>query len=234
MMPNSRAQAVYDDLWAEAQEWFEAGRVDVDPYLDDREHDDRRGLTLVLRPDEAAQMRIALRLEQVRGFAPDQYYYQPGELHVTLLSLISAASGFDLDAVPLDAYQAVFEDLFRGLAPFTIRYLRLLAAKDALFLAGTSDGDTINFLRDRVRAALDAAGLGASLDQRYPAVTAHTTILRFRSVPRDLPGLLAWLRDNQDRSLGVFVADRVDFVCNDWYMSQDEVKLLGSYPLGQR
>lgn len=225
------ARAVYARLWADAQAQFATGTVKTDPYLDRRESDTRRGLTLVLRPDGEAKARITAALDELGDLAPGQYRYHPDELHITVLSVISAALNANLDAAPVDAFHAAFAAALADVAPFAVRMTGISAAPDAVFVYGESDGDALNLLRERVRESLRAAGLAEHLERRYRSVTAHMTVLRFRSTPAQLPALVDYLTQHQGHDLGAFTARQIDFVSNDWYMSRDIVRVLRRYTL---
>jgi 2'-5' RNA ligase len=221
------AQAVYDRLWAEAQEHFAAGRVKTDPHLLDRTQDARRGISLIIRPAPDMIARLGAVIDELNAIVPGQHVYRPDELHITLLSLISAAAGFKLDAVPLDRYRAVLGDLFAQVRPFTIRFTGVTASPDTVFVCGQSDA--LNALRDRLRDDLTRAGLGETLDRRYRIVTAHSTVLRFQAQPDHLPELVRYLTAQRARAIGAFAAGTVDFTFNDWYMSHDVVRVLETY-----
>jgi 2'-5' RNA ligase len=229
MSTESSAQAVYDRLWAEAQEHFAAGRVKTDPHLLDRAQDRRRGISLIIRPTPDMIARLGAVIDELNAIVPGQHVYRPDELHVTLLSLISASADFDLDAVPLDDYRAVLGDLFAPVQPFAIRFVGVTASPDTVFVCGQSDA--LNALRDRLRGDLTRAGLGETLDRRYRIVTAHSTVLRFQSQPDHLPELARYLIAQRTREIGAFAAETVAFTFNDWYMSHDVVRVLETYPL---
>jgi 2'-5' RNA ligase len=229
MSTDQAAQAVYDRLWAEAQEHFAAGRVKTDPHLLDRAHDARRGISLIIRPTPDMIARLGVVIDELDAIVPGQHVYRPDELHVTLLSLISAAAGFDLDAVPLDRYRAVLGDLFAQTQPFAIRFTGVTASPDTVFVCGQSDA--LNALRDCLRDDLTRAGLGETLDRRYHIVTAHSTVLRFQAQPDHLPELVRYLAAQRGREIGMFSAERVEFTLNDWYMSHDVVRVLETYRL---
>ncbi len=89
------ARCIYDRLWESALESFRSGVVKADPHLLDRAADGRRGITLVARPDPVAAERIAAFIDELRAVVPDQHLYRADELHITVLTLISAARGFD-------------------------------------------------------------------------------------------------------------------------------------------
>jgi len=231
LTPGETPRQVYDRLWAEAQDWFAAGRARLDPHLPDRSGDERRGLSLIIRPDAPTVARVMAALDGLRQRAPGQHLYRADELHITALSLIGAAPGFDLDAVPLDRYRAVLSGVFAEVAPFAVQFTGLTASPESVMVCGDAPGDALNRLRDRLREQLAAAGLGATLDRRYRSVTAHMTILRFQAPPRDLPGLAAYLAALRDHAFGQFAVEQVDLVTNNWYMSHDAVTVLERYAL---
>jgi 2'-5' RNA ligase len=226
-------QAIYDWLWADALATFATGRVKTDPHLLDRAADDRRGLSLIIRPAPDMIARMTGLIDRLRQIAPDQHLYRPDELHITLLALLSATSGFDLGAVPVAAYRDLLADLFAHVRPFEVHFTGVTASPDCVMICGHSEGDALNVLRDRLREALAQAGLGTSLDRRYRIVTAHATILRFYAQPANLPALVAFLTSLRDHDLGTFRVEQVEFVTNDWYMSHDRVQVLARYPLAQ-
>jgi 2'-5' RNA ligase len=226
------AQSIYDRLWDEAAAAFAQRQVKLDPYLLNREADTRRGMTLIVRPVPAVIARILALLDRLRAIVPGQHFYRPDELHLTLLALINAVPDFNLDAVPLEAYRAVLDDLLPPVCPFELRFTGVSASPDSVFVCGHSPDNALNTLRDTLRERLAAAGLGGSLDRRYRIVTAHSTILRFQSPPETLPRLLEFLESVREHDLGAFEVREIEWVTNDWYMSHDRVRALGQYVLG--
>ena len=224
------AQQIYDRLWADARALFATGCVKTDPHLLNRGADTRRGITVVIRPTPDLIGRISGVMDDLRTLAPGQHLYRPDELHVTILSLISASTGFNLDAVPLDTYRALLGDLFAQVKPLTIHFNGVTASPDSVFIFGQAEHDALNTLRDRLRESLTRAGLGDMLDRRYRIVTAHSTILRFQSQPENLPALIRYLEGARTRDMGTFTADAAEFTFNDWYMSHDVVRVLARYP----
>lgn len=230
-MPHDE-RALYDRLWAEARASFQAGAVEVDPHLDNREADTRRGLTLAARFDGALRPELDALLADLRALAPEQHVYRPDELHITILSVISAAPGFDPDRAPLDAYHALFSETFASTAPLTLYWRGLTATPGAVLLCGYSPDRALNALRDRLREALRRAGLDTDLELRYRTTAAHATLLRFRALPRRLEALGAYVEARRDRDYGASRIEQIEFVVNDWYMSHDRVRLLARYTLG--
>ncbi|MBN2305188.1 MAG: 2'-5' RNA ligase family protein [Anaerolineae bacterium] len=239
MASSNLTQAAYDRIESEGRAQMATGRIRTDPHLLDRASDTRRGLTLILRPDEVTLAQLAALLDDLRGVIPGQHVYRPGELHITVLPVISASPGLTLDEIPVNLYRAIFAPVIESTAPFAMRITGLIGTPNAVLLAGYADShadgdrnsDPLNALRDRLRAALNAAGLAGLSERRYPSVTAHLTVARYQSQPRDLPALAAWLADHRDRTFGAFRAETVDLVFNNWYMDQDLVQTLAHFPL---
>ncbi len=86
-------------------------------------------------------------------------------------------------------------------------------------------------LRTELRQALRSRGLGAGLDQRYTIRTAHATVMRFRTQPRNLPELVEVLSSFRSRSFGQTTVATLQLVKNDWYMSTAKVEVLAEYEL---
>lgn len=100
----TRLRECYDRLWSEAIGTIRAGSVETDPVLAAGMPDRRRGLTLIARPSPLVRRRVAAFLDGLREIEPEQHYYAPSELHVTVLSLFTAT----VDHAPLLARTASY------------------------------------------------------------------------------------------------------------------------------
>jgi 2'-5' RNA ligase len=234
MSYHDEAQQVYERLWAAATSKFSGGEVETDPHLWDRDADGRSGITLIARPGPEASAQFAGLVEELREQEPEQYFYSPDEFHVTVMTLITAAEGFDWQKVPVASYDAIFANLFKRFHAFAIHCHGITASPSSVAIQGYVDDNYLNDIRDAVRLELRPAGLAEALDRRYKIVTAHATIMRFRSQPRNLQGLISKLVSARDRDFGVTEIDKIYFVVNDWYMLHDRVSVLTTYPLTQR
>ena len=97
---------------------------------------------------------------------------------------------------------------------------------------GPDDVSVMSYLEVVIGCQFAAAhGLGKSLDTRYKISTVHSTIMRFQSQPKNLPALISQLQSLQDDEIGTLEVGEVDFVLNDWFMSNDKVKLISRYLL---
>jgi 2'-5' RNA ligase len=231
MIAASQAGVIYDRLWAEAESAFQSGRVEIDPFLANKADDRRLGLTVIGRPNPAVNERFISFLNQVKQVAPGQHFYRGDEFHVTILSLFTATEAFEPYWNNRAAYRAAVDQALLAGQAFTVGYQGITASKNAIMIQGFAHGPQLNQLRNRLRQALQGAGLGSELDGRYAIETAHSTVLRFKSQPLNLPGLLTLLRDNRATDFGSTTFDELFLVKNDWYMSHDRVVVLASYSL---
>ena len=87
-----RLRACYDALWTASVDRIRSGRIEPDPILASGLPDRRRGLTVIAQPSSAVRRPVAAFLDRLRSLEPDQHYYLPAELHVTVLSLFTATA----------------------------------------------------------------------------------------------------------------------------------------------
>ncbi|MCK6623969.1 MAG: hypothetical protein L6R45_02195 [Anaerolineae bacterium] len=225
------APQVYERLWTEALSRFSQGQVELDPHLLNPERDFRRGISLIARPNPAVAEQFTKLINELKALEPEQYFYQPEDFHLTILSLISAATSFECQQPPLDTYHPILAPLFAQTRPFIISFRGVTASAGAVMAQGYADQNRLNELRDTIRQALQPAGLADHLDRRYKISTAHITLMRFQSPPRDLPRLITALTAARSRLFGQTTIARLEFVINDWYMSRDKVQMAATYPL---
>jgi 2'-5' RNA ligase len=162
--------------------------------------------------------------------AGNQYVYPPGDLHVTLLTLISAVEDFDPGPSLIDRYLECLSPLLEGESGFDIEFTGVSASPEAVYIKVFSEG-RINRLRARLRENLQRRGLAGALDKRYRSETSHITILRFIDPVSDIEALTGAVEANGQATLGGARIGRIEFVENDWYMSSDKVRLLGAFAL---
>jgi len=93
------AEDVYEWLWSETRS---QAQVERDPHFINPGEDTRRGTTLIVRPSQECIEKFCHLLERLRAIAPDQYYYDPQDFHVTVLTLVDAHDAFELEK-PIEA-----------------------------------------------------------------------------------------------------------------------------------
>ena len=222
--PDLRAH--YDAMWTGAWPHVAAGVVDLETHLTGG-RDPGRGLTVIARPGPALAARCAAVQDRiVAAGGPAQIPQAQADLHLTVLSLFSVTEEFAPHLAYLDAYAAGTRAAVAGLPAFDVDFTGITISRGAVVACGFPRDDTLAVLRSRLRDALRARGLGASLDERYRLVTAHMTLLRFAAPPRDPARLAAALAELRDAPLGTMRVDAVELVVNDWYMSSEALEVV--------
>ena len=227
---HSRLQQHYDAMWDSAAGAVARGDVDRDMHLL-AGRDERRGLTLIARPDVSLRARFDAVLDRLAGAEQQQYRYPAADMHMTILSLATVTDDLAPALLRLPDYEAAVRDALGGMTAFAIDFRGITISRSAVLAQGFPRGPTLETLRERLREALRDRGLGAGLDQRYRLVTAHATLLRFVAplqAPRRFAALLESLRDEP---MGCMRVGDVELVTNDWYMSNDAVERIAKIAL---
>ncbi len=219
-----------DDLYAcihaKGMQLLAEGQIPGDPYLDSglnsandaRSVDTRRGLTLLfpLEPNTTLRMLLA----DWRGRFPEWYVYPDRDLHVTVVSLISARDGY----APGEEETRQYLDCVRAaLAPipsFTIAFEGIIASPTGLLLKGYYE-QGLDTLRARIREA--AARCGLPLHERYETLSAHVSLARYIQPETDLPKIERLVREYAGRAFGEYPVRDLLYVHQDWYNHNSRV-----------
>ena len=95
-------------MWAEAFPKIQAGAISCDSAMDDPK-DTRRGLTLLVRPQQAVIANMQNFLNTAIKIASQQYVYPAKDIHLTTLSIFSCKADFTLKEINLDEYKALIK-----------------------------------------------------------------------------------------------------------------------------
>lgn len=215
----------YQEMWDGAIERVRRGDVIIDPVLASREPDRRRSLTVLVRPSSAVHNQVAAFLDQLRIIEPEQYHYDPAELHVTVLSLFAGTPDYERLLVRLPDYLEAVSVALAGAPTFEIEFCGVTLSREAVLVQGFPNNLCLEELREKLRQELRARDLTEGLDARYRLVTAHTTALRFRAPLQRSEELAQALEDYRAHDFGRTTATELHLVRNDWYMSRQSVEV---------
>ncbi len=140
----------YEQLWIKALASFKKQEFELDPLIDDKS-DFRRGLTLLIRPDEETKKNISVFLNELKAVDPNQYYYPPSDFHITVMSIISCYQGFSLDMVSIDKYLNIIEKSLINILNEKIVLKGITASNSCIMLKGFPETGALNQLRDNLR-----------------------------------------------------------------------------------
>lgn len=225
-------EKIYDALWREAMAGFAENRFAVDPQLDDKSHDTRRGLTVVGRLDDRLAAKICDFLNEGRAIEPELYYYGRNDFHLTILSIITCRVGFDGSRLDRAAYLDVINQAAAGIGPIRILFKGITASPACVMIQGFPLNGALDALRAELRGRFKASGLEHTIDQRYAIETAHSTVIRFSRAPAHQDRFNRYLNQYRDHEFGIVEIPRLEFVQNDWYMSKSRVVPIGTVGLG--
>jgi 2'-5' RNA ligase len=218
----------YDQLWIKALASFEKQEFELDPLIDNKS-DFRRGLTLLIRPDEETKKNISVFLNELKAVDPNQYYYPPSDFHITVMSIISCYQGFSLDMVSIDKYLNIIEKSLINILNEKIVLKGITASNSCIMLRGFPETGALNQLRDNLRQNFGESDLINSMDSRYVINAAHLTVMRFKNNPQNTTGLLKIIEKYKDFHFGKFEIKKFNFVFNDWYLRNENTRILNVF-----
>ena len=228
----TEAQKIYGQLWRKTTEAVESGGLRVDPLLRKGTGDPRRGATLVARPDAGVRKRVETFLREAAAICPGQYFYERAELHVTVLAVIPGSESWRDEIGRLPACQAALDEVLKNRRAFSLTFRGVTASPEAVLVQGFPQGNGLAQLRDELRSALQARGVGEDLDHRYKIAAAHLTVMRFSNPGADGRQLLDFLQSHRETDFGETCCQSLQLIWGDWCASADTVRVLRDYQLG--
>jgi len=229
-MPN-REPEIYETLWREAHAGFAQCRLQVDANLSEREHDLRRGVTILLRPAPPVCARVKQFLDRLAVVCPDQHFYLPDELHVTVLSVISGSERWREEIRHLAKYRAIIREVLSQQRLFRLRFKGITASSSAIMIRGFQVDGGLQQIREALRTAFARCGFGHTLDRRYKISTSHLTAMRFRSPHLNWKEFIPLLEQSRELDFGETTVDTLQLIWGDWYASAGIVQPLEQYAL---
>jgi 2'-5' RNA ligase len=222
---------IYEQLWGEAVTAFELGRPQVDLHLPGKTNDRRRGVSLIFRLPAEVQTRIQSFLDSLARDLPGQYFYQQEELHVTVVTLISATELWRQEIGDVKAFRGILNEVLSHHPPFQLEFRGVTAAPNAVLIQGFPRDDTLEKIRSELRRIFAQRGFANRLDRRYPNSAAHVTAVRFCKADADWKRLLAILQANRQTPFGEMSVETLQLVWGDWYASANNLRILEEFPL---
>lgn len=222
---------IYEKLWNDAVSALERGEPKFDPHLPNKTKDVRRGVTLLFRPTADVRDAVAGFVTKLAEIFPGQYFYQPEELHVTVLSLITMTNLWRQEMERFQQCRSIINDVLRTQRAFEIKFQGVTASPDSVLIQGFPSGDGLETIRTELRKAFARSGFADMLDRRYKVTAAHMTFMRFCRPGLEIKRLLAVLKENRQINFGQCEIHKFELIFGDWYASADRVEKLEEYPL---
>jgi len=192
--------------------------------------DNRFGITLLIRPPLLVKKRIDIFLKELKNIDNQQYYYPLSDIHITVMSIISCADGFDLKNISIPNYIRIIENSIQDVGKFRIKFKGITASTSTIMIQGFY-GEILNTLRNNLRINFQRSHLEQTIDKRYSIKTGHSTVVRFQNKLEQENNYLEALEKYKDFDFGEFEVNRVELVFNDWYQRKEHVTILSYFDI---
>jgi len=229
-MHNQNLTKIYQDLYNEAYSKILSGQYSIDENIDNLS-DQRFGITLLIRPQIEVKNAIQSFLNELKSIEPEQYYYPNSDLHITVLSIISCYEGFHLENISVDEYSKIISKSLESINEFEVEFKGTTASDSAIMIQGFPKDKTLNVIRENLRTNLGKSNLQHSMDKRYPLVTAHLTVVRFKKKLNDIASFMNCIEKYKDYNFGTSKIDTLHLVYNDWYQRDKKVQQLSEFKI---
>ncbi|MBD1432481.1 mutarotase [Sphingobacterium sp. DN00404] len=216
---------LYNNLYTRSIDDIRNGNNKIDRLIDDK-NDKRRGLTVLIRPNDNIQRTITRFQQELMVIDKDQYYQPLPDMHVTVLSIISCYDGFNLGQIETSKYIRLFEQSARNIMDIGLHFQGISASPEAVMIQGFPLSEGLERFRDQLRENFKASALQQTIDARYRLTTAHITAVRFREHIRTPQKFAERLENYRDVDFGSFKPKEIELVYNDWYQKRHIVKTL--------
>ena len=221
--------ALYERIYQEHSHKIKSGEIEIDPYLLNRAHDSRRGISLVI-PVRGITHEYETLVTRFRAIDPAQYYYPAEDLHITVFDFVQATEGYTRNKKQETAFLEICHKALSGRGQFSVRLSGLVFSSAAGLIQGF-DNDKLITIRNDIRQLMSTRGLRN--DERYESGSAHCSFCRF-SCPLSNPlGLGLFINDCRTRFLGTLEVAAMELVEHDWYNSTPTKRLIASFALGK-
>ena len=218
----------YSNLYEESIEKILCDTYHIDDQIDSS-LDNRFGITLLIRPTIQIKNNIQYFLDELRAIDSEQYYYPNSDIHITVMSIISCYSGFDLATVSVPDYVKIIEKSLVEINNIEINFKGITVSPSAVMIQGFVSNNFLDDLRNNLRNNFKNSGLEESIDRRYSISTAHSTVVRFRKKIKNKEKLIEILEKYRDFNFGKFTVEKYNLVFNDWYQREQFVQQLHEF-----
>ena len=186
----------------------------LDRNLLNPDKDMRRGLTLTASLPAHVSRNIMFCLQKLAAIEPNQYFYPPADLHITIIDLIAASSDFLLSTFEEEKYKNVVGQIISQIGPIHWRLAGMITSSGALLVKGYYSAE-LSTLRNTLRKELPLYDL--LLKERYPTISGHVTVARYTSPIQQADRFLKTLEGFKSINFGQFTTSSLDLVVHDWY-----------------
>lgn len=223
-------QKIYDYLWKESIEKFKDNKFELDYYLSNKVVDHRMGISLIGRLNSNIMKNISNFLNECKSLEPNQHYYDINDIHITILTIITCFEGFTIDSIDKKAYIDIIKKSIKDEGPLRILFKGITASPSCILIQGFPLDNRLSLLRQQLRDNFRNSALH-SIDKRYTIEAAHSTVIRFKDPISNNNLFIDCLNKYKHYDFGIAEIDNIEFVYNDWYMTNSVVSKIQTFVL---
>lgn len=231
MIFDIESKNIYDELYQNSIQNIQGGKNDIDFNLVDKKNDKRRGITLLIRPDEDIKNQIIKFQKELFEIDENQYYQPEPDLHITVLSVISCYDGFELNKIDIGRYSKIIQNSLIDNNDFFITFKGVTTSTNAIMIQGFCTNSRLSEIRQNLRNGFKKSDLENSIDSRYIIKTSHITSVRFITKLKNPKSYSQIINKYREFNFGNFKPKEFELVYNDWYQTNEIVKVLKSFSL---
>lgn len=217
--------SIYNKLYDDAIQKIRSDQYKTDDLIDSP-LDKRRGIALVIKPNEHVKYRILKFLAALHAIEPEQYYYPSSDMHVTVMEIISCYEEFDLNQIAIQDYIDLVRESIPSQKNIEISFTGITASPSCIMIQGFPQQPVLDELRNNLRTAFKTSSLQQTIDKRYSIQTAHATVVRFTKPFTAKDEFTKVLENFKDYDFGTATISEMELVYNDWYLREKFVKTL--------
>lgn len=223
----------YEGMWRDSIDLFQKNQCQLDNAIHSME-DTRRGTTLLsyFLENSVLTNNVCQFIQQLVQLEPEQYYYPANELHLTVLSIISCVSGFQLSNIHSERHIEAIQMALSEINAFEIDYQGITVSPACVLLKGFPADESLNKLRECLRISFDRCNIEHSIDTRYRISTAHTTIMRCQARFQQPEQLVTFLNTYKNEHFGSLTVKNLHYVFNNWYQQRSITQALRHFQIG--
>ena len=216
---------IYNKLYEDGIEKLRSDQYVTDDLIDSP-LDKRRGIALVIRLNGSVKERIMEFLNALQAIEPNQYYYPPSDIHVTVIAIIDCYEEFDLNQIEIQNYIDVIHESIPSEKTIEISFKGITASPSCIMIQGFPQQSRLDELRNNLRTTFKASLLEQTIDKRYVMQTSHATVVRFTKPFTAKEQFLKVIENYKDYDFGTTTINEMELVYNDWYLKEKFVKTL--------
>lgn len=224
----------YDNLWQSGQEALKMKGVAFDSELLPANLDKRKGLGLFFWQDRLVANTQPV-LKALHEQFPDQiilYSFpgSPARQHITLLEMVGPTQEYEDKYQDLEAkFQEVCRPIIDQVPAVKANFTGIAATPSVILLKGEPVDNTFNLFRERLREAIEKAGLPPLL--RRKVTIFHTTLGRFVKPVEDIDKLISLIRSFNSYRVGEDTFFDLQMIRASWLMAESQVTTLANFRL---